>query len=71
MTGELQMPSFSSSGLKVSFTGGLAIDDETILLIDFDVAESFGQETGSGKWVLHPVLTGSVLDDNAAPAKGR
>ena len=30
---------------------------QTIVLIDFDVKESFGHEAGnSGKWVVHPVI---------------
>jgi hypothetical protein len=57
--GDLQMPSLGSSGLKIKLPGGkLDIgEDETIVLIDFDVQESFGHEAGnSGKWVLHPVI---------------
>ena len=71
--GTLVTPSFSQSGLKVSFTGGLAIDAETTFLVDFDVAESFGKEVGQGdKWVMHPVLKGSVVEPEAAgAARGR
>ena len=56
--GDLQMPSFGSSGLKVNLPGGFRIDgDHRIMLIDFDVAQSFGHQAGnSGKWVMHPVI---------------
>ena len=56
--GDLQMPSFGSSGLKVNLPSGFDISgDHRIVLIDFDVAESFGHQAGnSGKWVMHPVI---------------
>jgi len=58
--GELKCPSCSQSGFKVKFLdGGLEVDDddETTVIIDFDVAQSFGHEAGkSGKWIMHPVL---------------
>jgi hypothetical protein len=57
--GDLHMPSFGSSGLKVDLPGGnLQIGEgQVVVLIDFDVAESFGHEAGkSGKWVMHPVV---------------
>jgi hypothetical protein len=69
--GNLQTPSFLNSGLKVSFQGGLIVEGETALLVDFDVAESFGKQAGSNLWVMHPVLTGSVVEPEAATARGR
>lgn len=56
--GSLQLPSLGSSGLKVTFPGGsLEVDgDAHILLLDFDVAQSFGHDTGTDKWVLNPVI---------------
>lgn len=57
--GELHLPSFDSSGLKVKLPGGsLEVDgDAHVLLLDFDVSQSFGQEAGgSGRWVMHPVI---------------
>ena len=57
--GELQMPSFDSSGLKIRLPEGATevVGDQHVLLIDFDVAESFGQQAGqSGRWVLRPVI---------------
>lgn len=57
--GTLQMPSMGQSGLKIDLPGG-KLDvgaDETIVMIDFDVANSFGHEAGnSGRWVMHPVV---------------
>jgi len=56
--GVLMCPSCGQSGLKVSIPGGLVLDGtpET-LVVDFDVAESFGHAAGqSGKWVMHPSL---------------
>lgn len=56
--GDLQDPSFMESGLKVKLPGGnFEIDGglHTILL-DFDVAQSFGHGAGGDKWVAHPVV---------------
>lgn len=71
--GELQAPSFLNSGLKVSFPGGVTVEGETALLVDFDVEESFGKQTGQGdRWVMHPVLKGSVVEpEEAAAARNR
>ncbi len=60
VAGALQMPSFAQSGMKVTLPdGGLRVDgEEKIVLVDFDVSRSFGQQAGqSGQWVMHPVLT--------------
>lgn len=57
--GELQLPSFDASGLKVNLPGGAQeIDgDAHIILVDFDVSQSFGQQAGnSGRWVMTPVI---------------
>ncbi|MDQ3950065.1 MAG: DUF4382 domain-containing protein, partial [Gemmatimonadota bacterium] len=70
VAGPLHMPSLAQSGLKVSLPGGVSIGgDAKTLLVDFDVAQSFGREAGnSGRWVMHPVVratavnyTGSIL----------
>jgi len=62
VTGPLQMPSFGTSGLKVTTVGdALTVPDggEQVVLVDFDVAQSFGQLAGgSGQWVMHPVIKG-------------
>src|SRR5690606_24595367 len=56
--GQLQMPSFGQSGLKIKLPASEAFvdGDDNAVLIDFNVAESFGHQAGnSGKWVMHPV----------------
>ena len=58
------MPSFGQSGLKVNLAdGSLDLDgDEKILLVDFDVQQSFGHPAGdSGAWVMHPVINGGEI----------
>lgn len=65
VAGTLQTPSFDQSGLKVNLPGGaLQLPaDEKILLVDFDVSQSFGQEAGgSGSWVMHPVLKATDVE---------
>jgi hypothetical protein len=60
--GTLMCPSCAQSGLKVNLPGGsVRLDAESeVLLIDFDVAQSFGREAGrSGRWVMHPVMHAS------------
>jgi hypothetical protein len=57
--GNLQMPSFAQSGLKVNVPGGAlqVSGGQNIVLVDFNVAESFGRQAGaSGMWVMHPVI---------------
>ncbi len=66
VTGDLQMPSFAQSGLKVRLNGAAGDDDGSImvpegpftLLVDFDVSQSFGQQAGnSGRWVMRPSIS--------------
>ena len=67
--GSLQMPSLAQSGLKVTLSSdALSLSgDDTILLVDFDVSQSFGHATGQGDdWVMHPVITGEEI--SALPA---
>lgn len=65
--GQLQMPSFSQSGLKVILPGNaITIPDgeDVTLIVDFDVQQSFGHVAGnSGQWVMHPVIkaTGATV----------
>ena len=59
VTGMLEMPSFGQSGLKVNLPASDATltNGEKIVLVDFDVSQSFGHAAGqSGKWVMHPVV---------------
>ena len=63
ITGTLQCPSCAQSGIKVIFPGDITMDQGTGngILMDFDVTQSFGHQAGnSGKWVMHPVIHGSV-----------
>jgi hypothetical protein len=59
-TGELKCPGCSQSGFKVNFPGGIEVNQSSnVLLIDFDVKQSFGHEAGkSGKFIFKPVLHG-------------
>lgn len=57
--GALTLPSFAETGIKIPLPGGaVEVDgDSKILLLDFDVSQSFGQEAGtSGSWVMTPVI---------------
>ena len=57
--GALQMPSFSTSGLKVNLPSGLTLPSGSALslMVDFDVSQSFGHLAGSSDmWVMHPVI---------------
>ena len=68
--GDLQMPSFGSSGLKVTLPSGFRVNgDDHILLLDFDVAQSFGHAAGnSGRWVMHPVIHATEIVTSASLA---
>jgi hypothetical protein len=66
--GTLKMPSFAQSGLKIKLPGGaVRVDgDHSILLLDFNVAESFGREAGnSGMWVMDPVIHATDFETTA------
>jgi len=60
-TGPLQAPSFAESGLKVTMAGNALelTGPEKIVLVDFDVSQSFGHEASG--WVMHPVVTGGEI----------
>lgn len=63
VTGNLQTPSFSTSGVKVKLPGNGAFDvsgEQKVVLVDFDVSQSFGKAAGNGgQWVMTPVMTAS------------
>jgi len=64
VAGALQMPSYAQSGLKVNLPGGAVTlnSEQTVVLVDFDVSQSFGKEAGSSsRWVMTPVLTATEL----------
>ncbi len=68
-TGVLQAPSFAQSGLKVTMDAGALTltGGEKILLVDFDVSQSFGKAAGqSGQWTMHPVVTGGEFSGGPA-----
>jgi hypothetical protein len=60
-TGALQAPSFAESGLKVTMAADALVltAPEKIVLVDFDVRQSFGHEASG--WVMHPVITGGDI----------
>ncbi|HZI02732.1 MAG TPA: DUF4382 domain-containing protein [Archangium sp.] len=63
VSGILQTPSFSSSGVKVKFDGDVEVaGEQKVILVDFDVSQSFGKERGQGdKWVMKPVIKGADI----------
>jgi hypothetical protein len=63
--GTLHCPSCEASGLKVKLPRGeMRLEaGEQIVLLDFDVAQSFGSLRGqSGRWVMHPVINGMRME---------
>lgn len=57
VAGPLRMPSYGQSGLKVILPDGFTVGSDSVLVVDFDVSQSFGHEAGgSGAWVMHPVV---------------
>jgi hypothetical protein len=59
--GVLKAPSLAESGLKVTLAGNALelTGPEKIVLVDFDVSQSFGHEASG--WVMHPVVTGGAI----------
>ncbi len=61
-TGDLHMPSMAQSGMKVLLNGLNIEGGQQVLLLDFDVEDSFGREAGnSGRWVMTPVIHSSEV----------
>lgn len=63
--GVLQCPSCAQSGLKISLPAGFEVieGEEESVLVDFDVAQSFGKQAGnSGLWVMHPTITATRVN---------
>jgi hypothetical protein len=60
VTGELVLPSWSTSGLKVQLPSDAVVVEANgliVLVVDWDVAQSFVLDpNGSGKWVLMPTI---------------
>jgi hypothetical protein len=64
VSGILQTPSFDTSGVKVKFEGDAVevAGEQKVILVDFDVSQSFGKERGQGdKWVMKPVIKGADI----------
>lgn len=63
-TGELTCPSCTQTGIKVNTPDDFRLETEAkILMLDFDVSQSFGQQAGmSGSWVMHPTITSSTIE---------
>lgn len=63
VSGILQTPSMSTSGVKVKFDGDVEVaGEQKVILVDFDVSQSFGKERGQGdKWVMKPVIKGAEI----------
>lgn len=60
--GTLVMPSFDETGAKVLLHGLEVTGGQHILLLDFNVKDSFGMDTGAmDRWVMHPVIHGSDI----------
>lgn len=67
----LKCPSCAQSGLKVKLpAGGVSFETgDQAIIVDFDVAQSFGHAAGnSDRWIMHPVIratnvaaTGGIL----------
>jgi hypothetical protein len=63
-TGELQCPSCQQSGIKIKISSGdLELEEgDFALILDFDVAQSFGHRAGnSGRWIMHPVIHADLV----------
>jgi hypothetical protein len=71
--GVLKCPSCSQSGFKVKFVnGGLQVGSDSNVLIDFDVAQSFGHEAGkSGMWIMKPVLRATATTVRLGSIRGQ
>lgn len=64
VAGELQMPSYGASGLKVKISQPVSVEGEQkIILVDFDVAQSFGHTggVGSDRWIMSPVIKAAEI----------
>ena len=64
VAGELQMPSYGSSGLKVKLAEPVTVEGEQkVILVDFDVGQSFGHIGGAGsdRWIMSPVIKAAEI----------
>lgn len=61
--GTLVAPSLAETGVKVLLSEGAVevTGEQHVLLLDFDVAQSFGRATGTAGWVMNPVIRGGEI----------
>ncbi|MEZ4424287.1 MAG: DUF4382 domain-containing protein [Gemmatimonadota bacterium] len=70
VTGDLQCPSCSGSGLKIKLAGDAVelTEGGNAVVLDFDVSQSFGHAAGrSGKWIMSPVIHAVRTPDSDDP----
>lgn len=67
-TGSLTCPSCTTTGIKVLLPGDVANLEAGahIIVLDFDVSQSFGHDTGGSAWVMHPVIRGVEIEFSGA-----
>ena len=67
-TGSLTCPSCTTTGIKVLLPGEVANLEAGahVVLLDFDVSQSFGHDTGGASWVMHPVIRGVEIEFSGA-----
>jgi len=67
-TGSLTCPSCTTTGIKVLLPGDVANLEAGahIIVLDFDVSQSFGHDTGGTAWVMHPVIRGVEIEFSGA-----
>jgi hypothetical protein len=69
--GLLECPSCGETGFKVNLPGGAVMieDDAMILVLDFDVSQTFGRGAGvSSQWVMEPVISASNFETSGTIA---
>jgi hypothetical protein len=55
--GSLKMPSYAQTGAKVLLHGLTVTGGQHVVVLDFDVSQSFGRQAGgSDRWVMSPVI---------------
>lgn len=72
--GVLHCPSCAQSGIKIVINGpeaDLEEGENVSVLLDFDVAQTFGKEAGnSGRWVMRPVVHATLSTVPGDPLSG-
>ena len=66
--GELRMPSYDASGLKVEFDEIEVASPNRITSLTFDVSQAFGQAAGRRGWTMTPVIQGAEVSLTARVA---